>query len=165
MYHPIGKMGLLRIPLSPLIFSTPGNVTSRPLQSPLWSFTSRTVNHDATLIHGSLDMRVFEQYTLQTQPKLSSPPLEGNSKGHTYLSIQIFRLQTFMGAGHFFPFFFLFLVLEGPLSEDTHSLDPAPDKSGGPPPEFFFSLTRWDSRHRCHVAESRLLPASQASLS
>ena len=37
-----------------------------------------------------------------------------------------------MGAGH------SFLVLEGPLSEDTHSLDPAPDKSGGPPPEFFF---------------------------
>ena len=37
-----------------------------------------------------------------------------------------------MGAGH------SFLVLEGPLSEDTHSLDPAPDKSGGPPPDFFF---------------------------
>ena len=36
-----------------------------------------------------------------------------------------------MGAGH------SFLVLEGPLSEDTHSLDPAPDKSGGPPPDFF----------------------------
>ena len=39
-----------------------------------------------------------------------------------------------MGAGH------SFLVLEGPLSEDTHSLDPAPDKSGGPPPDFSFLL-------------------------
>ena len=38
-----------------------------------------------------------------------------------------------MGAGH------SFLVLEGPLSEDTHSLDPAPDESGGPPPDFFLS--------------------------
>ena len=37
-----------------------------------------------------------------------------------------------MGAGH------SFLVLEEPLSEDTHSLDPAPDKSGGSPPDFFF---------------------------
>ena len=36
-----------------------------------------------------------------------------------------------MGAGH------SFLVLEEPLSEDTHSLDPAPDKSGGLPPDFF----------------------------
>ena len=50
---------------------------------------------------------------------------------HTYLSIRIFRSQTSMGAGH------SFLVLEGPLSEDTHSLDPAPDESGGPPPDFF----------------------------
>ena len=39
-----------------------------------------------------------------------------------------------MGAGH------SFLVLEGPLSEDTHSLDPAPDESGGPPPDFFKPL-------------------------
>ena len=88
-----------------------------------------------------------------------------------------------MGAGHFFPGGFFPIVLEGPLSEDTHSLDPAPDKSGGPTPEFFFApfhiftfffpffhssrffFTRWDSRHCRHVAESRLLPASQASLS
>ena len=94
-----------------------------------------------------------------------------------------------MGAGH------SFLVLEGPLSEDTHSLDPAPDKSGGPPPDFFFLFfflspllailhiftflfsffllpqffslfflfTYRNPRHCRHVAESRLLPASQAS--
>ena len=54
---------------------------------------------------------------------------------HTHPSIRIFRSQTVTGAGHFL---FLFLVLEGPLSEDTHSLDPALDKSGGPPPDFFF---------------------------
>ena len=91
-----------------------------------------------------------------------------------------------MGAGH------SFLVLEGPLSEDTHSLDPAPDKSGGPPPDFFLSpllailhiftflfsffllpqffpffflliLYILESSSLSHVAKSRLLPASQAS--
>ena len=89
-----------------------------------------------------------------------------------------------MGAGH------SFLVLEGPLSEDTHSLDPAPDKSGGPPPDFFkgplfhnisyfylplfFLLT--PPVFFLHIGilvivamlspccEFRLLPASQASL-
>ena len=39
-----------------------------------------------------------------------------------------------MGAGH------SFLVLEEPLSEDTHSLDPAPDESGGPPSDFLKPL-------------------------
>ena len=98
-----------------------------------------------------------------------------------------------MGAGHYF------LVLEGPLSGDTHSLDPAPDKSGGPPPDFFLApfftifhifylplfflltppvffstknihilinipiFTYQNPHHRRHVAEFRLLPASQAS--
>ena len=38
-----------------------------------------------------------------------------------------------MGAGH------SFLVLEGPLSEDTHSLEPTLDESGSPPPDFFLS--------------------------
>ena len=105
-------MHLLRIPPSPLIFSTPGNVTSRPLQSPLWSFTSRTVNHDATLIHGSLDTRTFSLRTIHTP---NATQAESISLGTQYTHI---CRNGSLNHKHSWGLFFL--VLEGPLSEDTH---------------------------------------------
>ena len=110
-------MHLLRIPPSPLIFSTPGNVTSRPLQSPLWSFTSRTVNHDATLIHGSLGTRTFSLRTIHTP---NATQAESISLGTQYTHIcQNGSLDHKHSWGHLF-----FLVLEGPLSGDTHPSTP-----------------------------------------
>ena len=159
-------MRLLRIPSSPLISSTPGNVTSRPLQSPLQPFTLRTVNHDATLIHGSLDTRIFS-LRITHIPKATQTEFPSFGTQYTHLSKRILRSQTFMGA--------FFLVLEGPLSGDTHPstlhrINPAVHhqifllQPLFPLLSFFF-FTHRNPRHHHHVAEFRLLPVSQASLS
>ena len=175
-------MHLLRIPPSPLIFSTPGNVTSRPLQSPLWSFTSRTVNHDATLIHGSLGTRTFSLRTIHTP---NATQAESISLGTQYTHIcRNGSLDHKHSWGHLF---FFFLVLEGPLSGDTHPSTPHRTNPAvhhqifffftaplfpfclvflpSSFHNFFFFFTHRNLRHRRHVAKFQLLPVSQVSLS
>ena len=145
-------MRLLRIPPSPLIFSTPGNVTSRPLQSPLWSFTSRTVNHDATLLHGSLDARTFSLRTIHTP---NATQAESTSLGTQYTHIcRNGSLDHKHSWGH--PFFFEALFSQYFIFSPSSFLSSCS-------PSFFLFFTYRNPRHCRHVAESRLLPASQAS--
>ena len=113
----------LRIPPSPLIFLTPGHVTSKPLQSPLWSFTSRMVNHDVTpwamMLHGSLDARNFSLRTIHTPNATQAEPTSlGTQYAHICRNGSLDHKHSW---GH--PSFF-FLVLEGPLSGDTHPSTP-----------------------------------------